>query len=71
MLALAEEYAVSHFQASRFKMSVLASRWELVAFYERRGNEHTGQLEDCPISAGVGQPLRAGLQIALLIKTNS
>lgn len=69
MLSLAERYASSEFNVRSFKMSVLASRSELVAFYERRGYRRTGQFEDYPVGAGVGQPLQEGLQVEILTKT--
>jgi ribosomal protein S18 acetylase RimI-like enzyme len=69
MLLHAEEYAIEHFEASLLKMSVLSSRPELLAFYERRGYALTGQVEEYPLSAGVGQPLVAGMQVLSLAKT--
>jgi ribosomal protein S18 acetylase RimI-like enzyme len=68
MLALAEQYAVTHFGATFFKMTVLATRRELLAFYERHGYTRTGQRDDYPLSAGVGQPLHEGLQLEVLVK---
>lgn len=68
MLACAEQYAVEHFEATTFKMSVLSSRPELISFYERRGYVRTGHVESYPVSAGVGQPLVAGLQVETLVK---
>lgn len=68
MLFQAEEYAAEHFGASVFKMSVLSSRPELMAFYERRGYVRTGEVEGYPISAGVGQPIVKGLQVVALSK---
>lgn len=68
MLALAEQYAVTHLSATAFKMTVLVTRSELLAFYERRGYRRTGQRDDYPLSAGVGQPLHDGLQLEILVK---
>ena len=68
MLSHAEAYAMEHFNASVFKMSVLSSRPELLAFYERRGYVLTGEVEEYPLSAGVGQPMIEGLQVLALSK---
>lgn len=68
MLLHAEAYACEHFGASVFKMSVLSSRPELLAFYHRRGYALTGQVEDYPLSAGVGQPMVSGIQVLSLEK---
>lgn len=68
MLACAEHHALEHFKATTFKMSVLSLRSELIAFYERRGYVRTGHVENYPVSAGVGQPLVAGLRVESLVK---
>lgn len=68
MLQHAERHAAAHFNASVFKMSVLSSRPELLAFYQRRGYVCTGEIEDYPVSAGVGQPIIEGLQVVALSK---
>ena len=68
MLQHAERHAMAHFNASVFKMSVLSSRPELLAFYQRRGYVCTGEIEDYPIAAGVGQPIIEGLQVVALSK---
>lgn len=68
LLSHAEQYASEHYGVSGFKMSVLSSRAELIAFYERRGYVRTGETEEYPLSAGVGTPLVEGLQILVLCK---
>jgi ribosomal protein S18 acetylase RimI-like enzyme len=68
MLFQAERYAVERFNAAAFKMSVLSSRPELIAFYERRGYVRTGEVEDYPLSAEVGRPIVEGLQVEVLVK---
>jgi ribosomal protein S18 acetylase RimI-like enzyme len=68
MLAHAEQYALLHFNASIFRMSVLSSRPELMAFYERRGYARTGEVEAYPVEAGVGRPLVDGLRVVSLVK---
>lgn len=69
MLLHAEAYAIEYFEASVLKMSVLSSRPELLAFYERRGYVLTGEVEEYPLLAGVGQPMVAGIHVLSLAKT--
>ena len=69
MLSHAENYAAERLGASLFRMSVLSSRPELLAFYQRRGYVLTGEVEDYPLSAGVGRPRVAGIQVLSLMKT--
>jgi len=71
MLFHAEAYASEHFNASVLKMSVLSSRPELLAFYERRGYVLTGQAEEYPLSADVGQPIVTGIQVLSLEKASA
>ena len=68
MLQHAEQFAVQQLGARILRMSVLSSRPELLAFYERRGYQRTGELESYPLTAGVGQPLRADLHLLMLEK---
>jgi ribosomal protein S18 acetylase RimI-like enzyme len=68
VLLHAEAYATEYFEASVLKMSVLSSRPELLAFYERRGYVLTGEVEEYPLSAGVGQPIVAGIHVLSLAK---
>lgn len=68
MLHHAEAYAIEHFEASVLKMSVLSSRPELLAFYERRGYVLTGEVTEYPLLAGVGQPMVAGIHVLSLAK---
>jgi ribosomal protein S18 acetylase RimI-like enzyme len=68
MLLEAEQYAAGHFSTTMFRLCVLLARPELIAFYQRRGYQQTGEAEDYPIDAGVGQPRIDGLQIITLTK---
>lgn len=68
MLQYAETYAVEYLNAGIVQMSVLAARPELIAFYERQGYARTGQMEDYPVVAGIGQPLFDGLKVEMLAK---
>ncbi|MHB1083381.1 MAG: GNAT family N-acetyltransferase [Thiobacillus sp.] len=68
MLQHAERFAASHFKAIVVRMAVLAARPELIAFYERQGYARTGQFEDYPVAAGVGQPIVDRLKLEVLSK---
>jgi len=68
MLLEAEQYAVEHYSTTMFRLCVLLARPELIAFYQRRGYQQTGEVQDYPIDAGVGQPRIDGLQIITLTK---
>jgi ribosomal protein S18 acetylase RimI-like enzyme len=67
MLLHAEAYAKKHFGASAFKMLILSSRPELLAFYQRRGYVQTGETEAYPFDE-IGQPIAPGLHFLSLIK---
>lgn len=68
MLECAERHVMEHFGATVFKLSVLSSRLELIAFYERRGYTRTGQTMAYPVSAGVGEPIVDGLRVETMTK---
>jgi ribosomal protein S18 acetylase RimI-like enzyme len=68
MLACAERYAADALGARTFRMSVLVSRSELVAFYVRRGYMRSGRLEGFPDNAGAGVPRVPGLLLETLFK---
>ena len=68
ILSCAEQYALEHFGSIAFKMSVLSSRSELIAFYERRGYARTGEIASYPVSAGIGEPMVDGLVVELMVK---
>lgn len=68
MLAAAEDLARHRYNATQIKMSVLSSRPELLAYYQRRGYQLTGGVSPYPADAGVGTPNRRDLQVLDLIK---
>lgn len=68
LLEQAEQYAIEHYQVASFRISVLSPRAELIAFYLRRGYLRTGQVEQYPVSSGVGEPMVADLQVEALEK---
>jgi ribosomal protein S18 acetylase RimI-like enzyme len=68
MMKHAEHFAGRVLGASKFKISVLSARRELIDFYERRGYVRTGETQNYPASAGVGKPLIKNLGIETLVK---
>ncbi|UDM17161.1 GNAT family N-acetyltransferase [Vogesella sp. XCS3] len=68
MLAHAEATLASHYRLLRARMSVLAGRPELRAYYLRRGYQPTGERQPYPLGAGVGLPLDAALDLEMLEK---
>lgn len=68
MLAHAEATLATHYKLPRARMSVLAGRPELRAYYLRRGYQPTGERQPYPLGAGVGQPLDGSLDLEILEK---
>ena len=68
MLAHAEAVLATHYKLPRARMSVLAGRPELRAYYLRRGYLPTGERQPYPQDAGVGQPLDGSLDLEILEK---
>ena len=68
MLAYAERFACQNFSIEKFTMAVILARKELLAFYQRRGYSTTEIRHEYPLSAGVGFPKVAGLQVGILEK---
>lgn len=48
LVTAAETHARSQFQAKRMEMTVIAARSELIAWYERRGYQRTGERREFP-----------------------
>ncbi|MEQ1558729.1 MAG: GNAT family N-acetyltransferase [Methyloglobulus sp.] len=71
MLAYAETYAREEFGSVKFVMFVLSLRNELIAFYQRRGYQKTGDITDYPLSAGAGTPKHADLKVEALEKRHN
>lgn len=68
ILNFAEQHALEKFGITSFRMYVLSSRAELIAFYERRGYVRTGEVSSYPASAGIGEPIIDGLKVEILVK---
>ena len=71
MLAAAETFSIRHLQGAcepRLTMSILSERPELLAYYERRGYELTGEQIPFPNDGNNGQPKRDDLVLLTLQK---
>lgn len=69
VLAEAEDVAVRRWAATEMVMTVLDARAELIAWYERRGYQRTGQHRPFPYGEErFGLPRRADLRFAVLVK---
>lgn len=69
LIVAAEQAAVRDFQADRMEMTVIAQRPELIAYYERRGYDLTGQSRPFPMDdPRFGVPLREDLRFVVMEK---
>ena len=68
LLAEAEKLAVEKWAVTLFQMHVISIRHELIAYYERRGYQRTGEVSAFPVNPAVWQPKVAGLQLITLEK---
>jgi ribosomal protein S18 acetylase RimI-like enzyme len=69
VLAQAERIARDEFGAKTMEMTVIRQREELIAWYERRGYERTGELKPFPYGdARFGAPKFADLEFTTLTK---
>jgi ribosomal protein S18 acetylase RimI-like enzyme len=68
-LLVAAEHEAKERGARRIRISVVAIRDILIAWYERRGYRKTGEVEPFPYGAeGTGTPLRDDLSFVILEK---
>lgn len=56
LLLNAEVYAMQLYTAKTLEMSVVHTRSELIAYYERRGYQTTEKIKPYPVGQGVGVP---------------
>lgn len=68
ILRLAEDYALNELNSKEYVMVVISQRKELIAFYERRGYNKTGEIERYPVHLNVGEPITKDLTIEYLKK---
>jgi ribosomal protein S18 acetylase RimI-like enzyme len=69
LLAAAERYAVGHFGTREMRMNVISQRTELLAWYERRGYQRTGERLPFPYDdPRFGLPNRPDLEFVVLTK---
>lgn len=57
LLKFAEYWSLNNYPHLKISMSVLSIRSELIAYYLRRGYQHTDQIEAYPLDADVGTPI--------------
>ena len=70
MLAAAERYVRKEFGSRAIEMTVIEQREELIAWYERRGYERTGEIKPFPYDdASLGSPTRQDLRFVVLKRT--
>jgi len=70
MLAAAERYVRQEFGSKAIEITVIEQREELIAWYERRGYERTGELRPFPYDdPSLGNPTRADLKFVVLTRT--
>lgn len=66
---LAEAWVVERWGARALSMSVISKRSELIAYYERRGYERTGETEPFPYGdERFGVPMVDDLEFVTLVK---
>ena len=66
---LAEAWVAERWNARWLRMSVINKRAELIAYYERRGYERTGEVEPFPYGDDrFGVPLVDDLEFVVLVK---
>lgn len=68
LLEAAEQAAQETWAVNKSVMSVIASRSELIAFYERRGYRRTGVSKAFPVNPELWTPKVAGLRLEILEK---
>ena len=69
MLETAEQWAIEHWSPRSIHMTVIVQRTELIAWYERRGYQRTGEHEPFPYDdPRMGLPRRDDLRFEVLRK---
>lgn len=69
LMNLAEAWVSERWHAHSLRMSVVNKRSELIAYYERRGYERTGEVEPFPYEdSRFGVPLVDDLEFVVLVK---
>ncbi|AZL10374.1 MAG: GNAT family N-acetyltransferase [Brevibacterium aurantiacum] len=69
LMNLAEAWVAERWNARWLRMSVINKRAELIAYYERRGYERTGEVEPFPYGDDrFGVPLVDDLEFVVLVK---
>lgn len=63
-----EQFIKHQLKAKTINMVVLSDRFELIAYYERRGYQQTGSIESYPESVNIGQPINPNQTVKELVK---
>lgn len=69
LLQQAEQTALETWQIQHFTMSVISCRHELIAFYQRRGYQLTGEFKPFPVNSALWMQKVEQLQLAVMEKT--
>ncbi len=68
MIREAELFVQSEWNANKMMMEVIPVRYELIAFYERRGYRLTGKIKPFPVNPRLWLPKAQALQLARMEK---
>lgn len=68
LLMHAEQFAQHELNVRQLAMVVLSNRDELIAFYQRRGYQRSGNIQGYPIHLNVGQPVYLDQTVEELVK---
>ena len=68
LLAYAETFAIEHWQVNRLILEVIPCRYELIAFYQRRGYQFNGVSQPFPVNPDLWRPKQEGLTLACMEK---
>lgn len=70
LITAAEAQAIAHFAAVRMEMTVIEQRRELIAYYQRRGYDLTGEIRPFPYGdARFGVPQTDALRFVVLARS--
>ncbi len=68
MMSQAEIVVQQQWKAKKILMDVISIRYELIAFYERRGYVRTGKISEFPVSPELWMPKAGDLKLARMEK---
>lgn len=68
LLSAAEAIAYRQWRVAGYHMAVISLRHELIAFYQRRGYQPTGEFRDFPVDPAIWQPRVEHMTLQYLAK---